>query len=76
MQYRGMTRKSSRFSAAIYPMLTAISDSVSLEGSVTAPNVASASVMLCATVNDVITFTSDPSVVVATSSPIRNARWS
>ena len=48
--------------------------SVKREGSTTMPNVASASVILCATVNDVITFTSERRDAVAISRPTKNAR--
>ena len=57
-------------------MLSAIRLSVTLVGRTTASNVASASVMLCATVNEVTILTSERKLAVATNSPTRNARWS
>ena len=65
-----------QISTATVGMLSAIMLSVKRDGRTTRLKVASASVMLWATVNDVITFTSDRSDAVAISSPNRNDRWS
>jgi hypothetical protein len=69
-----MARVRNRFSTATYAMLNAIRLSVSLVGSTTASNVASASMMLWARVNDVTTFTRERKVAVAISRPTRRAR--
>ena len=55
-------------------MLSAIRLPVSLVGSTTASKVASASVMLCATVNDVTILTSERKLSMAINRQTRNAR--
>ena len=53
-------RRLRRISDATKTMLSAIVASTGADGTCTTPSVASASVMLCATVNAVIVFTSKP----------------
>ena len=63
-------------SAATNTMLSAMTASTGADGTCTKPSVASASVMLCATVNAVIVLTSSHVPRVMSTSASTNSRWS